>query len=170
MEKRYEIGGQRYVQRPLVLGQLRALLAVLEGLELKGGMGALELIETIGDRLPRALAVVLVPEEMSVREAIVEEEAVRERELELDCAITTGQCLEVIEDFFGCNPVSSLLERLGGMLGRVHESMENTGAGARAVQQMLSSGFSSGSPAVTSEKESGSSGKPKRKRRKGGSK
>ncbi len=113
MEKNYRIGDRTYVQRPIVLGQLRMLLPLLEGVRITGGT-PLELAGMLGsEKLGTALAVVLVEEGLSVVDAMKSIEA---RAEEIGYAVTPEQALEAVEDFFACNRVSSLLERLLTML------------------------------------------------------
>lgn len=147
MEKTYDLGGTTYVQRPLVLGQIRQLLEQLDGLTFDAAAGVAAIVSALGDRLPLALAVVLTPEGSSPRgkdlPALADE---------IEFGISPDQVLEVIEDFFGCNPVASLLERLTGM-------MQTLGSGVRSVVPGAGSTTSlSCSPAATSPAGSASPG------------
>jgi len=99
----YEIGGKTYIQRKLVLGQIRQLMAILDGLKVDMGMSTLDLVAALTDRLPRALAVVLTPEGVAPREKDIAKLA-EEIEFEIDPETT----LRVVEDFFDCNPVQDL--------------------------------------------------------------
>lgn len=147
MEKRYEIGGAAYVQRPLVLGQVRQLLEVLDGVRFAPDADPFALVAALGDRLALALAVVLTPEGQSPRgkdlPALADE---------LEFAIAPEQVLEVVEDFFGCNPMASLVERLTGAAATV-------AAGLRATAPALGSKTSASCSAPeTSAGESACSG------------
>lgn len=111
----YEINGKKYVQKPLVLGQTRQLTPLISGIEIKGGIDAVKLIEVLGDKLPTAIAVLLIPEGTVLRDKDVQELT---REIEFE--ISLEQTIQVIEDFFLINPISSLSKRLGGLIERMN--------------------------------------------------
>ncbi len=139
--KTYQIGGTTFEQRPLVLGQIRQLMAVLQGMEIPAGSGRLQIIDALGTRLEQALAVVLTEQGKSLRDKDLDALAA-----ELEFSITHEQIIEVVEDFFTCNPIVSLLTRLteamGGIMGRMP-----TGSSQPA---------SSSPPATSPEKETSS--------------
>jgi hypothetical protein len=129
--KTYEIGEARYVQRPIVLGQLRLLMPVLTGIEIKTGF-AVELISVIGGRLSEALAVVLAEEGEVLREAM-RPEKLEKRSEELAWALTPEAALEVAEDFFVFNRVSSVGERIATAMEALRRNMsEGTGSNTRS--------------------------------------
>jgi len=117
-EKKYDIGGKSYVQKPLVLGQLRQLLAALKGVTIPTNVDSMGLVDALNDHLPAALAIVLIPEGFSPRDKDIEALAA-----EIEFAITPEQIFEVVEDFFVCNPLPSLLDRLGMAAGKIMEQM-----------------------------------------------
>lgn len=148
----YEIGGKKYTQRALVLGQTRQLKNVIEGIVIpKGikGMGETELmlaiVGVVGDKLPDALAVVLTPEGVELKDKDLKALA---REIEF--AIPPDQAFQVIEDFFDCNPIASLLERLSGAIGKIAEKIPAMGSGSKIL--------SASSPAEISREETVFSG------------
>jgi hypothetical protein len=116
MEKKYEIGGKTYIQRPLVLGQLKQMRGLLEGIEIPGwigdpgGAGAAELLNLVQDHAPALLSIVLTPEGEDLRGKDLATLAG-----DLEFTATPETVLEVAEDFFHCNPLPSLLNRLGGL-------------------------------------------------------
>ena len=55
----YEIGGKKYTQGALVLGQLEQLLPIAEGVTVQGDSEALEVIRLLGDKISTAIAIVL---------------------------------------------------------------------------------------------------------------
>jgi hypothetical protein len=145
--KTYTIGGTRYVQRSIVLGQLRLLMPVLAGIEIQTGSSA-ELISVIGGRLPEALAVVLAEEGEALREAM-HPERLEERAGALAWSMTPDAALEVAEDFFVFNRVSSVGERIAAAVEALRRNMrEETGSSTR----------SSSFPEATSPEETGSCG------------
>ena len=110
----YEINGKRYVQRPLVLGQLKQLTEVLKGLAWTSGTDLTDIIALVGGRLPSALAVVLTEEG-----ALPGKKDIPSLAKELEDALDADTAIKVVEDFFTSNPVASLLERLRGLAGKM---------------------------------------------------
>jgi hypothetical protein len=129
MEKRYQIGERSYVQRPLVLGQLQQLLPFLGSIQVKRG----EIFDLMGifanGRISAALAVVLIDEGITVREAL---DRVEERTVEINYSITADQILEVLEDFFVCNRSSSVLERLLTLVVNLKAEIERANGTSKA--------------------------------------
>lgn len=115
-EKKYQIGGKTYIQRPLVLGQIKQLMALLRGVVIPAGITALGIIELLGDRLPEAAAIVLTEEGKSPRNKDMPRLAE-----ETEFALNAEQILEIVEGFFLLNPLSSLLSRLAGMMESLPE-------------------------------------------------
>lgn len=110
----YKIDEKTYVQRTLVLAQVRQLLDLLQGMQIPGNLDALGLVSLLGDRLPLLLAVVLTEKGKSAKNKDLPALAD-----ELEYAISPEQTITVIEDFFGCNPLSSILTRLAGMAEKI---------------------------------------------------
>jgi hypothetical protein len=127
--KSYEIGGKTYEQRELVLGQWRQLSALLSDLKMPAVGSRLQTmiaaLENAG-RLERAIAVLLNEPGVQPRDKNLDALAA-----ELEFSITPQQIAEVIDDFFTCNPVSSILSRLGmslvKMVGALHAALQETG-------------------------------------------
>jgi len=120
MEERfYEIDGRKFVQRPLVWGQIRQLLSVLDGVEFRQGMTTLELIKLLGDKIPDALSVVLTEQGQSIREKDLTALADF-----LGFSTPVETVVTVIEDFFDCNPTGSYLEKVNEALGKVGMTMK----------------------------------------------
>lgn len=115
----YEIGGKKYIQRPLVLGQINQLMKLLQGVVIPSGVDTLALVSSLGDRLPRAIAIALTPEGASLKDKDIN--ALAE---ELEFEISPEQTLQVVEDFFVCNPIPSLLEKIGDMAGKITSQMK----------------------------------------------
>lgn len=123
--RKYLIGNKPYLQRPLVMGQLGLLLPLLESVRItESGLQPGNILAALGRNLPRALAVVLIEEGRDVREAMHELDA---RTEDLQWAMPPETALEVIEDFFDCNPISSIAQRIRGAAERIQER-----AGAKA--------------------------------------
>lgn len=166
-ELSYTIGGKPWTQRPLVMGQWKQLMALLKGMSIPAGAGIPELITLLGDRMPVALAIILIEEGCNLRarfglrtvpgfagipipEWYQNPEVMLEIANDIEAGIDAETVMRVIDDFLACNPVSSILERLAGVL-------TNTGK----IQQMMSTGSMSSphsSPEETSLSTTASSG------------
>ncbi|MEK6531258.1 MAG: hypothetical protein AABZ23_02050 [Deltaproteobacteria bacterium] len=105
-EFKYEIAGKVYVQKPLVLGQIKQMLNLLKGVALPADPDALNIAAALGDRLSNALAVILVEEGTRLRDKNMDK--VSE---ELDESMSLELAAKVIEDFFLINPILSLLKK-----------------------------------------------------------
>lgn len=112
----YEINGKKYLQKKLVLGQIGPLAQLLSDVRFMA-TDPLGLMAALGESLPEALAIVLVPE--GVHPADKDMAAVRRDLYEADIEAVA---LQVIEDFFVCNPLPSLLERVTGIIAKVQGS------------------------------------------------
>ena len=139
----YEIGGKLYIQKPLVLGQIRQLMNLLQGVVIPSNVDTLGIIAALGDRLPKAIAIAITPAGMVVKDKDIDTLA-----SEVEFELSTEAVVQVIEDFFSCNPIASLLERLGGVAEKITSQMDKTGLKKSA----------SSSPEEISPKETISSG------------
>jgi len=107
----YIIGGKKYIQRPLVLGQVKQLSKLLKDVVISPGDTPVNIIEILGDKLPEAMAIVLTPEGQTVKDKNIEEIA---REIEFQLDLETA--VKVVEDFFVCNQISLLWKRVQEIL------------------------------------------------------
>lgn len=123
MEFTYDIEGRIYVQRPLVLGQIKQLFEILQDVRIPADAGTFGLIQALGDRLFAALAVVLTEKGESPRDKDLVSLADT-----LSFSVTAEIVLKVIEDFFACNPVFSLLERLTGAMEQISANLGPIGS------------------------------------------
>lgn len=60
-EKKYVIGGKTYLQRPLVLGQVHQLLAILDNFQVPVPLNVRGLVIALAANVSRAIAIVLTP-------------------------------------------------------------------------------------------------------------
>lgn len=134
IEKRYTIGDKVYIQRPLVLGQWRQLIEVLEGLAISEATSIPGLVAVIGSNAPAMLAVILTEAGMNPRD-----KDLVATEDEIAWAIGTEQIAEVIEDFFDVNPTAFIFEKLTGLMTGIAAKIAGDG----------STGLSSPLPGVT---------------------
>jgi hypothetical protein len=134
----YTIEGKIYTQSALVPGQWRQLLNILKDVAVPADASLIQLAVILGDRLPAAFAVVLNPEGVSPRDKDLR--AVAD---DLEFSLSTETAIQVVEDFFVCNPLSSLLERIGGIAGKL------TLAGTTPLTGLSSSSAGGTSPSGT---------------------
>ena len=125
----YTINSTTYIQKPLVFGQIRQLTSVIEKIITSGGInldaGVFGLIDALGAELPLALAVVLTPSGENPKNKNLAELAEKlEFEIELD------QVMEIVTDFFDCNPIQSLLTKLLTMIGNIKKTVPTKATGS----------------------------------------
>lgn len=120
---KYQIGDKVYIQKPLVLGQIRQFLNALKGLTIPKDVNVFSIIDALGDKLPGMFAIVLTPESINLKDKNLEELS-KEIEFNIDPEMT----MKVIEDFFTCNIIPSLLERFSGVMMKVTKSISKTGS------------------------------------------
>jgi hypothetical protein len=117
----YDIGGKKYIQRPLVLGQIRQLMRAIEGVRIPQDIDTIGLISALGDKLPIAIAIVLT-DETPLKDKNIDSLA-----SQIEFEISPETTMQVVEDFFACNPIASLLERISGMANKISETIKVTG-------------------------------------------
>ena len=138
----YKIAGKVYIQNPLVLGQIRQLMHLLEGLKIPREIDTLGLIAILGGKISQAIAIVITLEGTSPKEKDI---SVFASEIEFE--LSPDMTMQVIEDFFDCNPIPLILERLGKIAEVIIKKM-----------QIGSKSSASSSQGETSPKEMPSSG------------
>ena len=139
----YEIGGKRYVQRPLVLGQAIRLLEVIGAAQkLPETDDALAWLTALGEHAAEAVAAVLIPEGKAAREVDWDAQA---EEIRWGADMTTT--LRVIRDFFACAPASEcapLIEEIKGHLSGLLTPGSGPGSPASPAETPSAGGKSSG--------------------------
>ncbi len=148
MMKEYDIQGRIFVQRPLVLGQIQQLLRVLDGISLPEPLTLASLLDALGERLYQAVAVVITEKGCSPGDKDIEELAGWIR-----WSVDAETMLRIVDDFFVMNPVSSLLEQAGALIGALSRRLQE-----EAPRATGSTKPSSSWPAGTSPVETPSSG------------
>lgn len=120
MNFEYNIGGKKYIQKPLVLGQIRQLMELMQGVVVANA-DALGIIAALGDKLPKAIAIALTPEGMAVKD---KDFGILASEIEFE--ISPEMAIQAVEDFFSCNPIALLLERLSGAMKQIEKQITET--------------------------------------------
>ena len=116
----YEIDGKKYSQKPLVLGQVQQLIAFLKDKQtmFPKNLTPWSVIEFLGDEICEGIAIVLREDGRHLKDKDVETLA-----KEIKFSIEPETMFKVIEDFFDCNPIASVIERLAGNINRIAEKM-----------------------------------------------
>jgi len=118
---RYEVEGKIYHQKKLVLGQVAQLMELLKEIKIPlsdaGSFDPHAVADILGDKVHRAVAIVLIEDGVPLKDKDLEA-LTREVSWTFDLETT----LQVIEDFFACNPIASLLERYIGIIRKVWQS------------------------------------------------
>jgi len=125
--QKYEVAGKTYIQKPLVLGQIKQLIGALGNIDIPisaaGDLDAAWLLAVLGDRLPHALAVILIEEGMPLPEKDLDALAAQ-----IEASFDIETTVRVVEDFFDCNPAASILDRLNVVMGSIMKSIRPPGS------------------------------------------
>jgi hypothetical protein len=118
----YDIGGKTYIQKPLVLAQIKQITNLLQGSQIPVNLDPAAILFLLGDKLAEALAVVLVEKGTSLKDKDLEELT---KELEFEAGPEVA--IEVIEDFFCSNQIASVLERVTKAVEKMKEAVPQDG-------------------------------------------
>ena len=151
----YTIGDKNYTQRPLVLGQINQLVALTRGVIFPKDANVTVLISLLGNRLPKALAIVLLEDKPTVPADCKDFNYLRDRDIqalsdEIEFTVSPETSMQVVEDFFDCNPIASLSEKFAGLGEKILKF--------KKTEKASSPPSVSSSPEETSQKETPSSG------------
>lgn len=137
--KKYQIGDKAFVQKKLVMGQVEELVGLIGNVSFsEADLNPVGIVAAIGPKIYGCLAIVLREEG---------KEKWWERDLgdlaewikwEADPEVI----VEIVQDFFGLNPLSSLFEKMGGAMETLRQKF-------REARGSLT-GSASGSPEGTS--------------------
>ncbi|MDG6005553.1 hypothetical protein BIY37_04800 [Candidatus Brocadia sapporoensis] len=111
MGKKYTIGNKTYIQKPLVWGQIKQIIPLFQSFTVLEQINYASIAGILGDNLSKFLAIVLTEEGQEIRKKNLDEVISA-----IEYEITAEQVVQVVEDFFVCNPAASLLERLTGIM------------------------------------------------------
>lgn len=117
--KEYVIGGKRFFQKELVWGQVKQVLTEIKGVDLPSSTTTKDVLKIFEDKLPRLVAIVLEQEGVSLKEKNIDD-LVYFFEWEL----STKLIEEIVEDFFGFNPILSWSEKMQKGIGEGTRSFE----------------------------------------------
>lgn len=127
-EYKYTIGNKVYSQRELVWLQIKQLLAIIKDLRFES-MEVAGIVATLGEKIDQALAVVLIPAGTAIKDKTRDLDAFAD---ELSSDLTPSTILQVVADFFACNPIASLSEQLAGTIDQVRGNVEKITASIKS--------------------------------------
>lgn len=105
--KKYVVGDKTFIQKAVVWGQVKQLIGEIEGVELPSDLTPQTVMTLLEEKLPRLIAIVLTVEGQSAKDKDIDELAEMFKwELGVD------QVMEIIEDFFDCNPIPLWFEKI----------------------------------------------------------
>mgnify|MGYP000908518042 CR=1 FL=1 len=119
----YKIGEKEYRMKPLVMGQVRQLLSLLKGVELPETLTVVSLITAFGDKLTEAIAILLIEPDVSLNLKDVQKVT-----NDIEFYLSPSLAMEIIEDFFDCTPIFSILEEMGKRVEKIVGKMNPTGS------------------------------------------
>lgn len=120
---KYEFGGKTYIQSKLVWGQIKQLNALVKGIQFSTSeLTPAGLVEILGDKLPTVLAILVTEEGVPIKEKDLDALAAQ-----FDFDIPFDVAVQVIEDFFVLNPITSVLEKLKVGIQFLQKRMEESG-------------------------------------------
>jgi hypothetical protein len=126
----YEIGGRKFTQKKLVWGQVKQINNLVKGVQIPAaGWTPADLIDILGDKLPYAVAILIIEDNIPLKDKNVDELAGF-----IEGCAYLETILQVIEDFFDINPISSILEKLGVGLRHLTKRVEEMNPKTRSTE------------------------------------
>jgi len=130
----YEIGGRKFVQKALVLGQVKQLISVIRGTVIPSVISSQSLVIALGDKVSEVLAIVLSEEGVSLKNKKTKEvQELLEENLSIEGSI------KMVEDFFDCNPIASISGAMIGLSEKVQKAMTKTELKTPSTESVLPS-------------------------------
>jgi hypothetical protein len=114
----YEINGKKYIQKPLVWGQVRQFQSLLKEVVWPTEFTIVTFMEVFSDQLPQFAAIIVSEEGKLLKEKNIDGLTVEFEEF-----LDIGTSVKMVEDFFDCNPIDSILKSLSGMMRKVVEAL-----------------------------------------------
>jgi hypothetical protein len=107
IKKEYTFENKNYSMSELRIGQYRQIIGLLEGMEIPDTLNAGSLLIALKDKIHLALAIILNPEGVNLKDKDIDELA-----SELEFTLYPEDLFMVLNDFFDCNDLTSLLKNL----------------------------------------------------------
>lgn len=114
----YEIGGRKFVQKALVLGQVKLLITTIKGVTLPRDATPASLVIALGDKVSDVLAIVLSEEGV-----LLKNKKLKDVQDLIEQHLSIEQSIRMVEDFFDCNPIASISEAMIGLAKKVEQVM-----------------------------------------------
>ena len=125
-EYSYTIGTKKYAQKPIVIGQVNQLIDLIKTADFPTEPTPTSILITLGDKVPLAIAIVLHEPDKALREKDYKELA---KEIEFD--LTPEMALEVVSDFFDCNLISSLFDKIQKTVEKIGSKIKKEENGSK---------------------------------------
>ena len=138
----YQIGERVYIQKPLVLGQIKLITGLLKNVDLPKTVDVVEIVGAVQGVINEALSIVLIEDKMikAAPEELAEyfsNSQLLERGKYFEWYAGSDVLVKVVNDFLSCNPVASVLSLVRMLVISlyvptapqiVEEMMESTGS------------------------------------------
>ena len=125
-EYSYTIGTKKYAQRPIVIGQVNQLIDLIKTADFPTEPTPTSILITLGDKVPLAVAIVLHDPDKTLREKDYKELA-----KEIEFYLTPEMALEVVSDFFDCNQISSLFDKIQKTVEKIGSKIKKEENGSK---------------------------------------
>jgi hypothetical protein len=125
-KNKYQVGEKIYIQKALVIGQIRLVTDLLKTIDLPKTIDVPEIVNSIGGVISEAMAIVLMEESMvkaTAKELAVyfSAEAIKERVEEFTFKLGSDVIVEAVNDFLSCNPITSGLELIKTVVSNMYQ-------------------------------------------------
>lgn len=145
----YEIEERKFVQKPLVWGQVKQMKTFVSEIKVDSNFNPIDALDLLGDNIPKFCAIVLREVGQNPKDKDVEELARFFEE-----ALDVGTSMQVVEDFFVCNPTDLISRNLLGLARTIKQAMGlKLSLEAKPSPEMKSTELSAPSPEETSPNE-----------------
>lgn len=114
----YQINNKKYIQKPMVWGQVKQFQTLLKDVIWPTEFTIVTFLDVFSDQLPLFAAIVLTEEGKSLKDKNVDL-----LKIEFDEFLDIGTSIKMVEDFFVCNPIDSILKSLSGMMQKIREAL-----------------------------------------------
>lgn len=111
----YVIVDKTYIQKPLVLGQIKQLTKLLKGIQWPQKLDIVEIVEALTDVLPQGLAIVLIEKGKESAKELKTRDLTATQE-EFEYGVDSELIIKVINDFLSCNPINSMWSLMRGVI------------------------------------------------------
>jgi len=115
----YVIEDKTYIQKSLVLGQIKQLTKLLKGIAWPQQLDVVAIIEAITEVLPDALAIVLIEKGKDSAKELKNKDLVTMKE-EFEFSVSSELIINIVNDFLSCNPINSMWSLMRGVISTTY--------------------------------------------------